>query len=42
MTKLFKIQYLSHIRSKNFQIAFTKSYSMIAFQEYEERTQIPL
>jgi hypothetical protein len=40
--KLFKIQYLSHIRSKNFQITFTKSYSMMAFQDYLERTQIPL
>jgi hypothetical protein len=28
--------------SKKFQIAFIKSFSMRAFQEYQEHTQIPL
>jgi hypothetical protein len=42
MKKLLKIQYLSHIGSKSLQITFIKSYSLRAFQQYEDGTQIPL
>ncbi len=38
--KLLKIQYLLHPRSKNFQIIFSKSYSLRAFQWYQTHAQI--
>jgi hypothetical protein len=36
MTKLLKIQYLSHLRFKIFQIAFIESYSLRVIQKYEK------
>jgi len=39
---LFKIQYLLDFKSKNSQNTFIKSYSIKAFQKYQDYTQIPL
>ncbi len=36
MTRLLKIQYLSHFRSKNFQIALVKSYSVSNFKKHKK------
>jgi hypothetical protein len=36
MTKLLKIQYLSHLQFKIFQIAFIESYSLRVIQKYEK------
>jgi hypothetical protein len=41
ITKLFKIQYLFHLRLKNFQINCSKSYSSRAFQQYQKFAQFP-
>jgi hypothetical protein len=40
--KLLKLQYLLHLRSKIIQINLIKSYSLRAFQQYQECIQIPL
>jgi hypothetical protein len=37
---LFKIQYLSHLRSKNYKFAFKKSHSSKVFQKYQDLTII--
>jgi hypothetical protein len=39
MTKQFKIQFFSHLRSKNVQITFIISYSGRAFQQCQEHAQ---
>jgi hypothetical protein len=38
MSKTTQIQYLSHLRFKNLQITFIKSYSWSIFQKYQEHT----
>lgn len=42
ITKIFNIQYLPHLWSTNFQIIFVKSFSLRAFQKYQEHGQIRL
>jgi hypothetical protein len=42
ITKITQTQYLTHLKSKNFQITFIESCSLRAFQEiYQESAQIP-
>jgi hypothetical protein len=41
MKKLLKIQYLLHLKLKNFQITFIKSYSLIV-SNIQEHAQIPI
>ncbi len=42
MTKLLKIQYLSHLRSKNFQIALVKYYSISNCQKHKKCAKFQL
>ncbi len=42
MTKLLKIQYLSQLRSKSFQIALVKSYSISNFQKHKKCAKFQL
>jgi hypothetical protein len=36
MKKLLKIQYLLHLKPRNFRIMFLESYSLRVFQQYQE------